>query len=78
MLTLCEVEVHRVKIPGEYITWLIDQWWIQDFPDQGEPNPLVLTPKNIFGNIFAKNCRNMKEFWPIGGASLAPPPHWIR
>ena len=25
MLTFCEVEVHRVKISGEYVIWLIDQ-----------------------------------------------------
>ena len=54
----------------------VNQWRIQDFPQGGAPIPKIA---NIFQN-FAENCMKMKEFGLPGGggASLAPPPPWIR
>ena len=42
---------------------------IQDFPQGGAPTPKIA----IIFQSFAENCMKMKEFGPLGGASLAPP-----
>ena len=49
---------------------ILVQWRIQDFPKGVAPNP----KSAIIFQIFAENCMKMKEFGPLGDASLAPPP----
>ena len=50
-----------------------EQWWIQDFPEEG-----ALIPEGgrqpIIWPIFPENCMKMKKFW-AGGVCIprAPP-----
>ena len=50
----------------------LNQWRIQDFPEEGAPTPRGGAPTYDFAK-FLKNCMKLKEFGPPGGASLTPP-----
>ena len=51
----------------------VNQWRIQDFPEEGAPTPQGGHQHTILPK-FPKNCMKLKEFGPPGGrASPAPP-----
>ena len=56
-------------IPIEFSLWQnldINQWWIQDFPEEGALTQSGREP--IIWPIFPENCMKMKKFWTGGGA----------
>ena len=46
----------------------LEQWRIQDFPEEGALTPKVGGRQPIIWPIFPKNCMKMKKFWTRGGA----------
>ena len=60
--------------PGLQFKLDLQQWRIQDFPEEGAPTPRGGRQHTILPN-FPKNCMKLKEFWPGGeGAGARPPP----
>ena len=45
-----------------------NQWWIQDFPEEGAPTLQGGRQHTILPN-FPKNCMKLKEFGPPGGGA---------
>ena len=59
---------------NKFLYSLPNQWRIQDFPEEGPPNPKMGAPTYYLVKHFPTNCMKMKEFGPReGGASLASP-----
>ena len=57
-----------------YRFYVIVQWRIQDFPEEGAPTPRGGEPTYDLAKFSQENCMKLKEFGPLGGhASLAPP-----
>ena len=66
-------EIVRLFFIAFTFSLLFQQWRIQDFPDGDTPTSKVGGINLLICHIFLENCMKMKDFEPIGSASLVPP-----